>query len=271
MNEKLEKLIELALVDGIVTEKEKKVLYKKAAEFKVDIDEFEMILEAKIQLANQANKEDTIEKQKKPQKVGNLKKCPSCGASVSSFEIKCKDCDHEFRDVIVNVSIEKLFKELKAVKRKEVNYDDDDYYEDHDSGFFEKRAGIIRDFPMPTSKEVLLELITRGISELNNINTNSIGDIFQSSTNNSELIAWQSKTEEAIDKLKIASINDKSLIPLISNFENKLKSKLESSEKKVKKHKNILILKYVGMGIICIPGAIILYYFYSWVIRTFLN
>ena len=80
---------------------------------------------------------------------------------------------------------------------------------------------------MPTSKEVLLELITRWISELNNVNSESIKGIFQSSTNNSELIAWQSKTEEAIEKLKIASINDKTLIPLISNFENKLKSKLK--------------------------------------------
>ena len=165
MNKELEKLIELALVDGVVTEKEKKVLYKKATEFNVDIDEFEMILEAKVQLARKDNKEVIQEKQQRSQKIGNLKKCPSCGASVSSFEIKCNDCNHEFRDVDLNISIEKLFKELKAVKRKKINPDEYEYGEEnYESDFFKKRAGIIRDFPMPTSKEVLLELITRGIS-----------------------------------------------------------------------------------------------------------
>lgn len=45
---RLEKLIELALVDGVLTEKKKQILMKKAVEFGIDPDEFEMVLDAKL-------------------------------------------------------------------------------------------------------------------------------------------------------------------------------------------------------------------------------
>ena len=44
MNPELEKLIDLALADGILTDKERAVLQKKAESLGVDQDEFEMIL-----------------------------------------------------------------------------------------------------------------------------------------------------------------------------------------------------------------------------------
>ncbi|MEY4659601.1 MAG: hypothetical protein RJB36_1367, partial [Bacteroidota bacterium] len=47
-NEQLEKLIEMALMDGELTEKEKQILFKKAESLGVDLDEFEMVLEAKL-------------------------------------------------------------------------------------------------------------------------------------------------------------------------------------------------------------------------------
>ena len=48
MNPQLEKLIDLLVSDGELTDKEKKVLYKKAIELDVDMDEFEVVLEAKL-------------------------------------------------------------------------------------------------------------------------------------------------------------------------------------------------------------------------------
>jgi hypothetical protein len=48
MNKELEKLINLALVDGKITEREKKVLFEKAKELGVNQDEFELILNAKL-------------------------------------------------------------------------------------------------------------------------------------------------------------------------------------------------------------------------------
>lgn len=47
-NEKLEALISAALADGVLTEKEKQLLFKKAEAMGVDRDEFEMVLEGRL-------------------------------------------------------------------------------------------------------------------------------------------------------------------------------------------------------------------------------
>ena len=47
-NEELEQLIEIALTDGVLTDKKKEVIFKKAQALGVDIDELEMDLEARV-------------------------------------------------------------------------------------------------------------------------------------------------------------------------------------------------------------------------------
>ena len=44
-NEKLEALITAALADGVLTDKEKNLLFKKAEAMGIDRDEFELVLE----------------------------------------------------------------------------------------------------------------------------------------------------------------------------------------------------------------------------------
>ena len=52
MNKQLLKFIELCLIDGVITEKEREVIFRKAAEFGVEIDECEVILDSMIQKKN---------------------------------------------------------------------------------------------------------------------------------------------------------------------------------------------------------------------------
>lgn len=47
-SEKLEELIRAALADGVLTDKEKKILFKRAQEEGIDLDEFEMVLSARV-------------------------------------------------------------------------------------------------------------------------------------------------------------------------------------------------------------------------------
>ena len=47
-SEQIEKLIELALADGQLSEKEKQILFKRAESEGIDLDEFEMVLDAKL-------------------------------------------------------------------------------------------------------------------------------------------------------------------------------------------------------------------------------
>ena len=61
MNEQLLKFIELCLTDGVITDKEREVIFRKAAEYNVDIDECEIILESMIQQKN-ISQTDTVSK-----------------------------------------------------------------------------------------------------------------------------------------------------------------------------------------------------------------
>ncbi len=85
-NDKLDKLIEMALMDGVITEKERNALFKKAKEIGVDLDEFEMVLDAKL-----------VEKQKEgaPTKnKDNVLKCPSCNDIIPALSRICPSCDY---------------------------------------------------------------------------------------------------------------------------------------------------------------------------------
>lgn len=47
-NEKLEALITAALADGVLTDKEKNLLFKKAEAMGIDLDEFELVLNGRL-------------------------------------------------------------------------------------------------------------------------------------------------------------------------------------------------------------------------------
>ena len=96
MNPEIENLINMALADGEVTEKERSIILRKAESLGFDKDEVEMILEGKVALLK---KQSTImnSKSQPSQKEGKIIKCPSCGATVPPYVDKCNDCGVEFR------------------------------------------------------------------------------------------------------------------------------------------------------------------------------
>lgn len=116
-NEKLEALISAALADGVLTEKEKQILFKKAEAMGIDLDEFEMVLDARlVELKKKEARENQqyqleMEKAKsaqlsapKSEKYGDVRKCPACGAIVPSMAAKCQECGHEFVNVGANMT-----------------------------------------------------------------------------------------------------------------------------------------------------------------------
>ena len=113
-NEKIEALIKAALADGELTEKEKQILFKRAESEGIDLDEFEMVLSAKLYEHNNAK----LSQQSSPKsnKFGDIRKCPVCGAILQSFQHKCDDCGYEFRNVEAVESAQKLFDLLQAAE-----------------------------------------------------------------------------------------------------------------------------------------------------------
>lgn len=123
-NEKIDKLIKYALSDGHLSETERRVLFKKAKEEGIDLDEFEFILEARL-YEKQQNKEAGAGSSSRSKNWGNTEKCPACGAITQSFTTSCSHCGHEFRNVDASHDITVFFKKLDDIEqdRKENLFD----------------------------------------------------------------------------------------------------------------------------------------------------
>ncbi len=231
-NEKIENLINLALADGELTEKEKQILFKNAESEGLDLDEFEMVLDAKLFEKQQTLKAATeAVAAPKSDKFGDVKKCPACGAIAQSFQTKCSDCEHEFSNIGANVSIGKLFEMLNACEndRKESS--------NSITGAFgslmaqglgqgdkvtEKKKSIISGFPIPNTKDDILEFLSIAIP-----NAKQKGNMFtkqqpENKSHNDLVPTWKSKCEQIIMKAKFSMKEDKKTLEEIMAYANEL-------------------------------------------------
>ena len=216
MHPEIEKLIELSMVDGQISEKEKAVIIKKGIELGVDQDEIEITIDALIfKQQTKSSKE----------KVGNIKTCPACGSAVKTMTMACEDCGHEFNNVGANKSISELLNRINTLKKgaQEEDYD------------FEKRkADQINNTPIPNSREDLLEFLTVCISQ---------ADVSWTSRGMGYVVsAWESKGSEALLKAKILFREDLKSMTLIEAYEKKLSS--------AKKKANYIWFIFIGIGLI---------------------
>ena len=231
-NEQLENLIEMALMDGELTEKEKQILFKKANEFGIDLDEFEMVLNARLFAKNKADA-PPVPLQASPQvtsqtnKHGDINKCPACGSPVSSMTSSCADCGHDFSNIAAVSSAQKLHDELQAADKEERNREkpsaggitgliagniqDDDQMEDR---IMTRKAGIISSYPIPNSKEDILEFLSMAVPEAGK----KPNWIMRMSAKGTLYKAWVSKAEQIIMKARFSMKDDKSTLNEINSY-----------------------------------------------------
>jgi hypothetical protein len=182
MNPEIEKLIDLAIADGQITEKERNVILKKASELGIDTDEVEMVLDGRLHQMEAS-------KPKQKEKVGNIKTCPACGASLRAMDVSCSECKHEFQNRKVNKSLSELIDKLEKEDYKDYEWDIDRS---------KKKAQIIKQFPIPQTKEDIFEFISFS------------APLFEKSgflDSDSEAEAWGSKLKQAIFKANMASLS----------------------------------------------------------------
>lgn len=122
-DKELEELISAALADGTVTEKEKQILFRKAQAKGIDLDEFEMVLNARISKAQQAAAQQAMPQPPvapaapKPQTgKAQVRKCPACGAIIPSFSTVCPDCGAELSDIQSSKALEKFTDRLYQIE-----------------------------------------------------------------------------------------------------------------------------------------------------------
>jgi len=253
-NEKLDKLIEMALMDGELSEKEKQVLFKNAETIGIDLDEFEMVLEAKLfekQKGMGQEKSKTKEVAPKSDKFGDVKKCPACGAIAQSFATKCSDCATEFRNIEASQNITKFFEKLDELESNRK----DSLIENKNQGsgvslgtllkwlifwwilipvklitFFinkskpskwsvtdSRKEEMIMNFPVPNSREEIIEFITLSVSKINDISISKRFDEEGKYISKWNSI-WKKKAVQIFTKAKLSMNDDKSTIQSIEGI-----------------------------------------------------
>jgi hypothetical protein len=228
---KLEKLISFALVDGKISDKERQVLYKNARAEGIDIDEFEMVLEARLYEINKAATPQpppiklpptpapapaTAPAPQKSNKYGEVKKCPACGAIVESYTTQCAACGLEYRNDQPNPSIQQLFYLLMQVEDQKGTLDIFTY------NSLYKKVQIIKNFPIPISKENIIEFLVQALP------LTKCGKFWEMQPGDREIAnAWKAKCEQVILKAKFAlKDDDPELYAEIEKYAKELKIKL---------------------------------------------
>lgn len=289
-NEKIESLIKVALADGELSEKEKQVLFKRAEAEGIDLDEFEMVLNARLYEKN--NVQQSQLSVPKSNKLGDIRKCPACGTVLQSFQLKCNECGYEFRNVGTIESSQNLFEVLQAAElrksqriqeqekekmRKLMELDQErdlrlnelserhnndsaltkvfggkkrieahnkerndliatmnraqatliNTYDDVIGGIEEQawneKLSIIRTFPIPNTKEDLLEMLTMATSNAYE-NGNIIGDVEK---------AWIQKVDQIYSKIQICAGDDAAFMDQASTMVNTLIQRLPLQYKNI--------------------------------------
>ncbi len=206
-SKELEEIIDAALADGVLTEKEKSVLMKRAIAEGIDADEFEVVLEGR--LVKMTKTQDWLRpappQNLQNEKLGNVVKCPSCGAQVIGGSAVCNECGYTFSNVNANSSAQRLADKLEEIDkayRDKVEFSIPLYGV---SKRAKEKASIIRAFPVPNTRADLLEFLASMSAQLASMKTLTT---FQVADHQTLLKAYESKYQECKNKAQISFAND---------------------------------------------------------------
>lgn len=144
-------------------------------------------------------------------KMGNVLKCPSCGAPYQPGTGACPECGHVFQNVAANSSAQRLADGIQAIHEKYSAARLSGQYKEEKKGFFDTSedpeskeiSDYISNFVIPSSKDDLIEFITR---------THTLKD------NSDYWDSYEAKFNEAITKARVMFPNDPQMTSVIQTL-----------------------------------------------------
>lgn len=227
MHPEIENLINIALVDGEVTEKERRVIIKKATELGVDADEVEMVLDGKLHQL-EANK------LKQKEKVGNIKTCPACGASVKALSVSCFACSFDFKDLKINISVAQLKEKLESAKDEK------------------ERMKILKNFTPNKDMESVIDALYFLLGQVVSENLSEL----EMKTNN----ILKQKSQEILSRSEIYFARDKKFKDFANDFSKGIDAKFKTTEyfKKIGMEKQKRSSIFITISLIIFFGVFII-------------
>ncbi len=253
-SKELEEVMDAALADGVITDKERAVLHKRAEVEGIDPDELDVVIDGR--LAKTKKEKDWLRPTppittSPSSKVGNVMKCPNCGAPYQPGSAKCTECGHVFQNMSANSSSQVMADGIQEIMNKwapkiekaskEEKYDSKgkrttDFVYDIKSKQREEIKSYILNFPIPSTKDDLLEFIT--VMSARRHSDSSYED------------AYRAKLKETINKAKVYFPDDPQFSPLIEKYTKLSWENLSSSTK--------ALIGLVIMMVICFIGLVII-------------
>ena len=192
-SKELEELIDSVLADGIITDQERTVLRKRALACGEDPDEVMIVVDGRLAKMKKGASPAIPATEKR----GNIVKCPNCGAPIEAGAVKCKECGYVFTNVKAN-NTAKEFAIMLEQRIQKVRYDGD-------KTNINKVNEFIKNYPLPTGKEDLLEFIA------------SLDARRRSKSNYQE--AYNAKYQECVTKAKTLFAGDSDVTSLLAQTE----------------------------------------------------
>lgn len=151
----LENLIQATLEDGMLEDKEKVALIKRAQAEGVDIAELEIYINSILQKRKrEADKEKNAKLEQIAQKKKEaLRKCPNCGESIPVMAISCPKCGYELSDQKALSSIEILANKIEKISVQLTNEDV------NENEVYNQIINTISLAPVPNSKQDIIEFL----------------------------------------------------------------------------------------------------------------
>lgn len=178
---------------------------------------------------------------------GKIHKCPNCGEILKSFTFVCPLCGHEIRDTFSTYSIMELSRKLEEIEAIQMpqfqskrsimktlvgkdfnNKIEEESRQEFDEQKEHQKANLILNFPVPNTREDILELMILSSSNIN-IKKGIDDDVTK---------AWIQKMEQVFEKAKITMGNSTEFTQIKSIYDRK------KTELKNRKFKGLFIASY---------------------------
>lgn len=239
-SEKLESIIDAIVEDGSLDESSIAVLKNVAVKEGEDPDEVCLIAKGRIAKAKKSSSSAQPATVQSNKVGGPMRKCPACGADYIPGTAICPECGYVFSGVGASSSAERLYKSLQEFNNQNKSTSDGgvvssllkmyNLSDDGSSDIARRKMDIIQSFPVPNTREDLLDFLTSLQPKVdingpkNGIKGGGIPGIGISTPKTENLsYAYWLLFSNCINKARISFANDENFTPFFE-FYNKLTS-----------------------------------------------
>lgn len=178
--------------------------------------------------------------ERKQEYAGRIFKCPNCGEVLKSFEINCPSCGFELRGVKASSAVKELALKLEAIESRREYEKPRGLFaaaeaQQRVSKTDEQKISIIKSFPVPTSKEDMLEFMILATSSMN-MRVYDSADTNVSKSEKEINAAWFSKVQQVYEKAKRSYSAD--------NTFTEIKALYDSCNKEIRKSRKKGVVKW---------------------------